>query len=390
MPKELFRLGRYWIATVPGSGNLYRFWYDARSGEVRRRSLGTGDLEQAKIELAKRVLAEGSGRASEPKDVLLSVVLDRYWTEHTDLRRNAILPRTAGRYVLEDLGLDAKVSDFTRSRQVAFLKRLHARGLSVGYIGRLMGSLQAALNFAVARDDEDEGKPLLRAPKVIYGAKRVAEALHVAEPDEAVWHPDLATVARWLDGLKPNEEHLRRWTILIIGFGGCRAEAAREAGMAQVDATHRIIRLNPAGRRQTNKHRPTVPICDALWPLLQAWSSTARFVGEVGDRYPGDRWIAARTRIGLPEAFTPRSLRHAMATELRHAHKRHGVPRVPTDEIEMLQGHRRASMNARYGVFEPDYLEGAKLAVNAILVALDGHCSRPFLPHTGAKLRVVR
>lgn len=390
MPRDLHKLGRYSIITVPGSSRLYRAWYDSGAGEVRRRSLGTGDLEQAKIELSKIVLREGSGKPEEPKGVLMSVVLDRYFTERTDSKRNANLPRTAGRYLLEFLGPQAKVSDFARTKQVDFAKALHDRGLSVGYIGRLMTSIQAALNYAVARDDQDTGKPLLRAPKIIYGLKRVAAALNVAEPDEHVWHPDLPTVAQWLDGLLPHEEHLRRWTLLIIGFGGCRAEAARESGPFQLDSVHRVIRLNPAGRRQTNKFRPTVPVCDVLWQLLMEWRGCDRFVGPVGERYPGDRWIAARTRMGLPKEFTPRSLRHFMATELRHAHRRYGVPRVPTDEIELMMGHRRLGTNSRYGAFDPDYLSGAKDAVNAILLALNGHCAKPFLPQSGAKLRVVR
>src|SRR5215212_9649329 len=103
MPEELFRLGRYWIARVAGSGNLYRFWYDAGAGEIRCRSLGTADLEQAKLELAAIVLKEGAGRAAEPRDVLLIAPLARYWEEHSDHRRDAASARRAGCYLLEFL-----------------------------------------------------------------------------------------------------------------------------------------------------------------------------------------------------------------------------------------------------------------------------------------------
>src|SRR5215212_4535726 len=167
MPEELFRLGRYWIARVAGSGNLYRFWYDAGAGETRRRSLGTTDLEQAKIELAALVTKEGSGRPVEPKDAPLIAVLTRYWEEHTDKQRNTAQPRLAGRLLLEFLGTDARVGTFTRKRQLEFMQGLHARGLSAQYIARLMTSLQAAFNHAVAIDDDDESALLTRAPKLI-------------------------------------------------------------------------------------------------------------------------------------------------------------------------------------------------------------------------------
>src|SRR4051794_15438530 len=72
-----------------------------------------------------------------------------------------------------------------------------------------------------------------------------------------------AMIARFLDGLEPKEEHIRRWTILIIGFGGCRAEAAlEEAGPFQLDTNHHLIRLNPYGRRQSKKYRPTIPVAE--------------------------------------------------------------------------------------------------------------------------------
>src|SRR5829696_6889194 len=107
MRKEpLFRLGRYWIDQVPGSSRYYAFWYDAGAGESRRRSLGTADLEQAKIELAAVVLKEGSGRPVEPKDAPLIAVLTRYWEERTDKQRNTAQPRLAGRLLLEFLGKD--------------------------------------------------------------------------------------------------------------------------------------------------------------------------------------------------------------------------------------------------------------------------------------------
>jgi hypothetical protein len=92
-----------------------------------------------------------------------------------------------------------------------------------------MTSVQAALNYAVAIDDDDEAALLTRVPKLIYQAKAVAAALGAPDPEPLRWQPDASMIARFLDALTPEEEFLRRWTILIIGFG-CRGEAALEAG----------------------------------------------------------------------------------------------------------------------------------------------------------------
>lgn len=385
MPKEpLFRLGRYWIDRVAGTANWYRFWYDAGVGEIRRRSLGTADFEQAKIGLAAVVIRQGSGRPAEPKDAPLIAVLSRYWEEHSDRLRNRDQPRLAGRLVLDFLGNDARVGAFTRKRQLEFMQGLYARRLSAQYIARLMTTVQAALNYAVAVDDDDEAALLTRAPKLIYQVKAVAAALGAPDPEPVRWTPDVEMIARFLDALTPEEEFLRRWTILIIGFG-CRGEAALEAGPYQLDRATRMIRLNPQGRRQTKKHRPTIPVADCLWPLLEEWSTTPRFSGVLYKVYPSKQWRLARERAGLPSEFTPRSLRHLVATELRHAHKRYGVPRVPLDEREMFMGHRRARINDLYGGYEADYLSAATTAIDATLRALNAACKRPFLRQVSAK-----
>jgi len=42
----------------------------------------------------------------------------------------------------------------------------------------------------------------------------------------------------------------------------------------------------------------------------------------------------------------------------------------------MFMGHRRAKTNDMYGVYEPDYLDAAKTAVDAVLRALNAACKK--------------
>lgn len=388
-----FELGRYWIDHVPGSPKLYRFWYDAGAGEIRRRSLKTADIEGAKIALAAIVLNEGSGKPSEPNEVSLVAVLTRYWTEHCDKLRSGRNARQAGELLLDYLGNDAKVGAFNRARQKLFLRHLREMGYSIGTLARLMTLIQAALNRATAEDEDDGSALLLRAPKILYSAKAIAAELGEAEPEPRNWHPDLAMVAEFLNGLNlPKEEPLRRFIVLKVAFA-CRSEAAIQAGPFLLDKRYGLIRLNPPGRRQTKKHRPTLPVPDCLWLVLEEWSDSpsGSFVNINGRRpcHLTRQWNTARDRIGLPAQFIPNSLRHFMATELRHAHLRYGVERVPEDEREMYLGHRRNSVHNSYGAFEPDYLQAAKQAVEAILLALNAQLKQPVFRQVSAK-SVVR
>lgn len=376
-----FRLGRYWLDHTPGSPNFYRFWYDAGSGEIRKRTLKTRDHEEAKIVLAAVVLTEGSGRSEQPEAVRLVTVLNRYWVEHSDKTRSRTAARTAGGRLLDFVGADARVGDFRRLKQREFIAALRAEDLAVGTISRIMSFFNAAFRHATAEDDD--GKALLmQAPQVIYSERAVAEALQVAEPEARNWHPDLDMIAQFLNGLADDEEPLRRFAILKLAFA-CRSEAALEAGPFQLDRRYRLLKLNPEGRRQTKKHRPTLPVPAGLWHVL-----TEEWVGETFVGAPAKlqmRWLTARERIGLPADMIPNSLRHFMATELRHAHLRYGVERVPEDEREMWMGHRKSNVHNSYGEFEPDFLGIAKRAVEAILDALNAKLNQPIYRQVSAK-----
>lgn len=369
----LFKFGRYWVDRIPGSPNLYRFWYDPRTGEVIRRTLKTANLEQAKNAVGALVLSEGSGQPEQPESVMISVVMQRYYVEHIDHTRSRFQAHQAGDKLMSFLGAQATVGEFRAGKQLQFMRSLLGEGYAVATIARMMSAINAAFNHA-KREDADGRELLLRAPRLTYSDRAVAAALGVAEPTPKNWHPDLDMIATFLNGLTPEEETLRRFAIIKLAFA-CRSEAAFEAGPFQLDRRYRLLKLNPEGRRQTKKHRPTLPVPAQLWPVLTEEWTGETFVGASSKLQM--RWFAARERIGLPKEMIPNSLRHFMATELRHAHLRYGVPRVPADECEMWLGHRRQSVHNSYGAFEPDYLATAKRAVEAILDALNARLNQP-------------
>lgn len=364
--RTLFELGRYRIKSVAGSKKLYRFWYDPRIGDVRRRSLKTEDLEEAKIALAEIFLREGDGQAREPRDVSLVAVLTRYFEQHSDHRPNPSAARRSGDLLFQFLGdSSAKVSVLSKLRQREFMRWLHERGLSVAYISRVQSIIAAALRRSVADDDDEEGYLLSRAPRIIYRAAEIAEILDAPEPEPRTWHPSIDMLARFLDCLPGEEEtRLLRFTILTLVFG--RPEAVKELQPFQIDDRDRLVSLNRPGRRQTKKYRPQLPIPGVLWPALASWRDADHIVHNKGKRVSVLRkpWHLYRNLADLPASFVPKSLRHMLATELR---KRD----VPREQREIWQGHRRISTNDRYGIFSPDFLKEAQSAVNDLLMELD-------------------
>lgn len=124
--EKLFEIGGHWIARVKGRSSLYRFWYDQRAGEIRRRSLETADVEEAKRLVAEHVLNTSSLPAQEPKDALLLAVLNHYFSLHSDNQSSAHVARRAGALLLQFLetecGLcaDVKVGAFTKGLQSRF------------------------------------------------------------------------------------------------------------------------------------------------------------------------------------------------------------------------------------------------------------------------------
>lgn len=380
-PTERFEIANQWIGKVEGSKRYYRFWYDARAAEVRRRSLGTTDFEEAKLRLAEEVLTTGSGPAKEPSEVPLSAVFARYFEEHTDLRPNPSGPRRAAKLLFEFLGdQSAAVSWLTKTRQREFLRWLVEKGYSVGYISRMQVSISAAINRSIAEDDDEEGYLLTRAPRIIKGERTIAALLQAPAPIPENWHPDVEMLAAYFDVLPEDEDtRLRRFTILQLMCG--RPDAVKELRSEQIDERHRLIVLNDTQRRQTNKYRATLPVPDMLWPQLDLWRCSSTLVNKDGEpvRVLRKPWHRYREKAGLPKTFVPKCLRHMLATELRRR-------RVPREEREMWQGHRRPSTNDENGVFDPEFLGTAKNAVNDLLMSVDKAAKCGIFRQVSAKL----
>lgn len=126
----------------------------------------------------------------------------------------------------------------------------------------------------------------------------------------------------------------------------------------------RMFALNPAGRIQTKKFRPIVPVVDLLHFWLcetDEWFvcserraidelSGADVVSQLRAASVRSAWDGARQQLRIPDGWGPKLIRHSVATILANR-------RVDLIELEMALGHRvLGRTSSRYAVFDPAYL----------------------------------
>jgi len=173
-------------------------------------------------------------------------------------------------------------------------------------------------------------------------------------------------VARELHG--PQAEHVFRYCIVALNTLA-RPGAVLELAPDQVDRLRNLISLNPSGRKQTKKRRPIVRIPATLLPWLDAWAGERDelYIFHHGKPVRSARRTFARRgqELGMPE-FTPYTLRHKMATELRAR----GVTR---EEVAYQLGHKLPDLRTtdRYTKFDPRHLGAAKAAIEDYIRELD-------------------
>jgi integrase len=275
----------------------------------------------------------------------LEVILIRYWEEYAKVTPSA----EQARFALakwSDFFSGATVAELTTHRQEAFVAALQAKGYKPSYISRVLSVGRAALRRAWKRQE-------LASVPFIVDVKRDLE-------DEAERFRDLSIeeLAQLLTAAA-RVPHLLRFCMISLNTLA-RPDAVLDLGPGQVDMKHRLIQLNPKGRKQTKKFRPVVPISDTLLPWLISCEGS-RYVIYNGKPVASIRksFSAAVAEAGLADV-SPYCLRHTMGAELR-------ARTVPEWEVMGIMGHRSkaARTTERYARFRPDYLGEAVRAIDA-------------------------
>ncbi|MBX4884812.1 site-specific integrase [Rhizobium bangladeshense] len=373
MQDKRFQIGDFWLSRRSGSQNYYATTFNSGTRQTDRRSLGTDNLQEAQILLAKFVIENSTPQNEAPAVMPLATVLLRYWNEHGSKIPSSVQANIALGLWTEFWG-EATVAELPIRRQEEFVQSLRERGYKNSYISRVLSVGRAAINRAWKRGE------ITSAPFIMNVSDR-SDKKQPYRLNKTEMQRFLRKVQDW--------PHVFVFSMIMLNTLS-RPEAALDLSPAQVRLDDQHIHLNPKGRKQTKKYRPIVPITDTLLPFVSA-TDVERFVLWNGKPIKSVKktFALAVKAAGLPKEITPYSLRHTMAMELRKAG-------VPAWEVEGLLGHRRPGVTETYAEFSPDYLSKGREAIDDYFKGLGvaykvpdlgcvtGACQRPKMEKSAA------
>jgi hypothetical protein len=367
-------------------GFVYACLYDAGAGVVRRRSLGTTDWEEAKVELAALVLSAPAikdGDIPGPDQVMTMAALANYLDGHATTIRS--LPdaeracELAKRYLTEHVKNPmAPVSFWTPSRQLEFCKWLratfqHAPASIERRLDVVCAAFHEMTEVKIRKDpfgQDIETALMTHAPKFVYKRDRIAKELKIPPSKPRHNKMSIEDMARALDALE--HEHLFRFAILALNTW------ARPEAIADFDpATQRdggLLYINPMDRAQTNKRRPTITETRCLAGWLDRWGSGAPLLIFQGQRVADVKKALGRAGERAGVHLTPGSFRHFMPTMVKRLCR--GVAR---EQRSLWMGHvvREGSRTTdNYEAFDPEYLADVALATDYVMLQLQAKCTR--------------
>lgn len=352
MQERTGQIGDYWLSKRPGSNQWCRTWFDADTRQTKRASLGTDDLQAAKLKLYEWFAKYGRVGKQEAAQASLEMVFVRYYQQHADGTASAEMARVALGY-WSDFFAGATVAEATPQRQrefIGWLKERRKPAFSDGYIKRILTVGKAALNRAWKEGEIDT------VPYVIPGQDGDSrDVVLTVEQSSALWHA-------------AELPHERMYLALAYGLAS-RPETILDLEKGFVDFRRRIIDTNPPGRRQTRKYRPVVPVATFLVPWLEQ-APDGPLVSWRGKPIESFKtaWRKMRKCAKLPAHFVAKDIRHTMATEMRAAN-------VPEAEIDGFLGHKAYSGKTEiYAKYRPDFRSQAVAVIDGYMDRLRASC----------------
>jgi integrase len=180
-----------------------------------------------------------------------------------------------------------------------------------------------------------------------------------AAPERGEKHLTPSEFGKWFSKVKA--EHARLYVEIALATMA-RPTAILELQWTQIDWDHGTLNLNPPGRRQTKKRRPTVALDDETLNLLKEAHEAAQsdYVIERGGKKVGSikkAFQAASARSGI--RVTPYTLRHTGAVWAAERG-------TPMTELAQFMGHDDdRTTQKHYARFSPTYLRGVSTNLRA-------------------------
>jgi hypothetical protein len=384
---DLYTRGKYrlaWDRKRDGSLRspfLQIIWYDADAGRFRQRSTATADVAEAEQQLDRLYLEKERGQAichacgqplrSKGRHLVTAAMADYLTARESRPSFTSIRSRLGhvSAYLSATDRLDTTCEAIDGDWIDAFrkwaievpivapvTKRVKQRG--TGTVEASVRQLAAAINFAHARHDTTY--------PAAFTAKKPSEVSQTPSHRSDV--KELAAMFRY--ALEPNAKgkaradraallHFLRVSVATWARPDAAHDVSTDPARKQWLSAARVLNLNPAGRAQTRKWRPTIPVARQFAPHLD----------KANGFYVGIESVRTAFNAMLDDLKLPRDgetglklIRRSMATlARRRLGEEHWV------QGEKMLGHRKVSTSDVYALMEPGQL-GRALAVTEAIV----------------------
>lgn len=358
-PKPLYQRGDYKLYARPDRANLEIVWYDRATRRERGVSAATSDVAEAIKALDRRYLAQEAcptcGRPYDRTGGLVVTAIADYLTimdGKPGYRSAADRLRHVGVFVAETspampvAGVTERTIEQFRTWMAKRTYRTPAgknKPLSLSTIEGCVLAWQAAVN-ATGEKAQFKALPMRSVSNTPQHRSSVAELA-------AMFNYALA---------RPRGKNLLRYLRAAV------ATMARPDAVMDISTERRqwvsaakVLNLNPEGRRQTKKYRPTIPVAKQFAPHLDATKGFYIPVASIRSE-----WQRMARELGLPGEGEAgwKLIRRSMATLLRN---RLGEQYMP--QIERFLGHRQESMSDIYALASPAQLGRALREIEKII-----------------------
>lgn len=375
------QVGEFWPSRHPTdkekTGSWYRTWYDSADRQTRRESLDQTDFGAACDALLEWYLNQRRPQQAARAESLIAPILLAYWLDHAQHLPSAQTEGDAIALWNEFWG-DRTVAELTPDEQRKFLVWLTTRTykptstgkprhfeLGPAGIDRILSVGRAALERA------EKYQEIVSAPH-IFMVQTVQERRAAPPRGIPIGVPEIAQLVDAAEA-----RHVLIYLVLLIGTLA-RPAALRELVRPCYDTEHRLVALNPPGRVQNKKYRPTLPAVEPLQPWLEHGAAgKSHYVTYRGQPLAKMRnaWSRLTTDAKLSEDVTSYSVRHGIARIMRKA-------KVDPDQINLWLGHLPRGADATtaiYAPYEPDYLTEAADVIREIFHQVDQRCERKII-----------
>ena len=370
--KPIYQRGNYRL--YPREGRNHEIiWYDAERKRERSTSAGTTDDGQAKLALDRMYLADNSQRVCP--------TCHRPW----DHSGSPLLATAIADYLI---GMEGKAGERSARGRLGHITdyliatdaTVRCASVDEGWIARFRSWMEVKeyqRGKTKARYSLSQIEGCVMQLAAAINATPGEKAAFRAEQQKSVsksptYRADIKTLAAMFNFcLRPEARSEKEQAMLVSMRASllaylrmavatwARPDAIYDIKSDQWHSAARVLDLNPAGRRQTKKYRPRIPVAKQMAPWLDGFKGNWLNVTTV--RGSWDRMKAA---IGLPggreagEKLIRRSIATLARKRIGEANWRQG---------EMMLGHAKASISDIYAIPDPANLGLALAATESII-----------------------